>query len=212
MRGRRPCIGEKGVVVIDGRHPLLLASASPRRRELLERAGIPVRVVVPTIDEDVRANEPPERYLERVVDDKLEAGWAGIAGSPVVLVADTIVVCADRILGKPRDDADAHAMIAELSGRDHRVMTRYAWRAITGQSDAETIETRVWFRALDELLIARYVASGEGRDKAGAYAIQGIGGQLVARIDGSYSNVVGLPVDEVISSLQRAQLLACPIV
>lgn len=212
MRGRRPCIGEKGIVVIDGRHPLLLASASPRRRELLERAGVPVVVATLAIDEAVLEKEAPERYLERVVDDKLEAGWAQIGGSPVVLVADTIVVCADRILGKPRDEEEARCTIAELAGRDHRVMTRFAWRAIAGQRDAQTVETRVWFRALDEAQIARYVAAGEGRDKAGAYAIQGIGAMLVARIDGSYTNVVGLPLAEVIGSLQRAHLLGpCPI-
>src|SRR5262245_51639141 len=106
MRGRRPCIGEKGVVVIDGRHPLLLASASPRRRELLTRAGVPVRVQTLAIDEAVLEEEAPERYLERIVGDKLDEGWGEIDGSPAVLVADTIVVCGDRILGKPSDDED----------------------------------------------------------------------------------------------------------
>jgi septum formation protein len=202
--------GSKTAVGIDRDHPLLLASASPRRRELLLRVGVPCLVARVHVDETPRAGEAPERYLERIVDEKLAMAPAG--DHPAALVADTEVVHAGRILGKPADERDARAMIAALAGGAHQVMTRFAWRAASAETHAETVSTRVWFRSLDAAQIERYAATGEGLDKAGAYAIQGIGAMLVTRIEGSYTNVVGLPVAEVVASLQGAGLLGpCPI-
>ena len=130
-----------------------------------------------------------------------------------MLVADTIVLIDDRILGKPLDLREAERMLSELSARSHEVRTRFAiGRANVERGGAdllheETVSTRVWFRSLDASEIARYAATGEGLDKAGAYAIQGIGSFAVTRIDGSYSNVVGLPVCEVVVALKRLGLL-----
>jgi septum formation protein len=198
--------------MIDPAHPLLLASASPRRREILETLGLPIVVSPAHVDEATRPGEGAEGYLERVALDKLlAAGRLEVAaGAGAVLVADTSVLVDGEILGKPRDDDDARAMIARLAGRGHEVWTRFAVArpgALERAAHAETVRTRVWFRALDAATIDAYVATGEGRDKAGAYAIQGIGSFAVRRIEGSYSNVVGLPACEVIEALARTGLL-----
>jgi septum formation protein len=199
--------------MIDDAHPLLLGSASPRRREILATLGLPIRVLPAVVDETPRAGEAPLDYLARVTLAKLaavaEAPEARQAGA--VLVADTTVILDDRILGKPADEAEARAMIAALSGRAHRVSTCFA---IAGPADPsraihrETVTSRVVFRALDEDEIAGYAATGEGLDKAGAYAVQGIGSFAVARVEGSYANVVGLPACEVVLALRAAGLLA----
>jgi septum formation protein len=184
-----------------------LASASPRRRELLGGIGIPLSVRSVDLDERSLQGESADDYLVRIVAAKLVAAQALTeAGSArAILVADTAVILGDRILGKPRDDDDARHMLRLLSGARHRVATRYALAAGDALV-AETITTEVEFRVIDGALLERYVASGEGRDKAGAYAIQGIGSMLVRRIDGSYSNVVGLPVCEVVLALERLGL------
>lgn len=159
------------------------------------------------VDETLHAHETPERYLERVVADKLAEGLVIASECAAVLVADTVVVGpGPELLGKPRDRREAVAMIGALAGREHDVMTRFAWRATDGQEHVETVTTRVWFRPLAAAEIERYVSTDEGRDKAGAYAIQGIGATLVSRIEGSYTNVVGLPLAEVIASLAHAKL------
>ncbi len=188
--------------MIDAGHPLLLASGSPRRRELLARVGVPLEVRPVAVDEAVRPGEAAEAYLSRVVDDKRRAALAVLSATRcrALLVADTAVVCAGEILGKPAGDDDAARMLRRLAGRDHEVSTRFALAGAA--THAATVTTRVWFRPLDDAHIARYVASGEGRDKAGGYAIQGIGAMLVRRVEGSYSNVVGLPLCEVIEALQ----------
>jgi septum formation protein len=194
-------------------HPLLLGSASPRRRQLLEALGLPLAFAAADIDETPRAAEALAAYLERVVAEKLRA----VARSPTaaecgaLLVADTAVVLGGEMLGKPRDDADAVRMMRLLSGRAHEVHTRFAVAATERPAQAahaETVVTAVRFRSLDDDEIQRYVATGEGGDKAGGYAIQGVGGFAVERIEGSYSNVVGLPVCEVIVALRRTGLLA----
>jgi septum formation protein len=199
--------------MIDAAHPLLLGSASPRRREILATLGLPIRVLPAVVDETPLAREAPLDYLARVTLAKL----AAVADQPeatragAVLVADTTVILDDRILGKPRDVEDARAMIAALAGRAHRVSTCFA---ISGPADParplhrETVTSRVVFRALDEDEIAGYAATGEGLDKAGAYAVQGLGSFAVARIEGSYANVVGLPACEVVVALRAAGLLA----
>jgi septum formation protein len=204
-----PRAGKKGRVLIDAEHPLLLASASPRRRELLAGAGVPIVSTTVAVDETPNPRDAAEAYLDRVVADKLAAALLiRDTRCNVVLVADTIVVVDSRFLGKPRDDQQARVMVSTLQGREHTVLTRFAWRVVDGERHhAATMKTTVWFRSLDTPHIARYVSTGEGRDKAGAYAIQGIGAMLVTRIEGSYTNVMGLPLAEVIASLQSAGLL-----
>ena len=196
---------------------MLLGSGSPRRLEILAALGIPVRVAKAEVDESVRAGEGAEPYLVRVVADKLAAvgRLPEVRGAGAVLVADTSVIVDGVPVGKPADEADARAMLRRLSGRSHEVWTRFAIggsQLLDGAGEggavvAETVRTRVWFRELDEDEIAGYASTGEGLDKAGAYAIQGIGAFAVQRIEGSYSNVVGLPACEVVVALRRAGLL-----
>jgi len=192
--------------VISAARPLALGSASPRRRELLDRVGLPLIVVPTNIDERRLAGEACDRYLERVTMDKLSAAGADprAAQAAVVLAADTIVLVDDDILGKPSSAAEAHTMVSRLSGRAHDVRTAFALAQKGAEPlHYEVVSTVVHFRVLDAGEVARYVATGEGADKAGAYAIQGIGSFAVRRIEGSYSNVVGLPVCEVLIALQR---------
>jgi septum formation protein len=198
--------------VIDDAHPLLLGSASPRRREILATLGIPVRFAAADVDETPLTRETPLAYLERVTSAKLAAvaRLPAAEGAGALLVADTTVILDDRILGKPADEADARAMLRALAGRAHRVSTCFALAGPPGGEPAEhteTVTSRVVFRDLDDEEIALYAATGEGRDKAGAYAIQGIGAFAVARVEGSYSNVVGLPACEVIAALRATGLL-----
>jgi septum formation protein len=195
---------------ISSAEPLCLGSASPRRRQLLEQVGIPVTVRAASIDEGLAAGERVDRYLERVVGDKLAAVLAA-GEARVVLCADTVVLAEGDILGKPADDDEARAMLARLSDREHCVATRFAVAVDGIERAAQTVRTRVWFRALDAALVERYVATGEGRDKAGSYAVQGIGAMLVKRIDGEYANVVGLPICAVVESLERLELLPWPL-
>ena len=198
--------------MIDGAHPLLLGSASPRRRALLLGIGLPLRVAAPEVDESFAAGEGDDAYLVRIAAAKLHAAMLlpEAHGAAAVLVADTAVVVDGRLLGKPLDQAEAAEMIRALSGRVHEVKTRFAIGVADGarQVHAETVITRGEFRELDPEEVADYAATGEGLDKAGAYAVQGIGGFAVRRIEGSYSNVVGLPVCEVVLALRRAGLLA----
>ncbi len=199
--------------------PLVLGSGSPRRREILSRAGVPFLVVVGDANEDVLAGEPAGDYLTRVVVAKLAAVRARVretkeaAGATAVLVADTSVVEGGDILGKPGSEGEALAMIGRLSARTHEVMTRFALGLAFAASDApplvaRTVVTRVTFRAITPEEARAYAAGGEGRDKAGGYAVQGGAAPFVARIDGSYSNVVGLPEDEVREALRSLGLFA----
>jgi septum formation protein len=180
--------------------PLVLVSASPRRREILETLQIPLLVRPAPADEAMRPGDTPEAYLARVVDAKLAAARAVCAPAEPRLVADTIVVDGAFILGKPEDAAGAHRMLRRLSGRTHRVMSRFAVER-GSVVHAETVVTEVDFIALSDPEILGYVATGEGSDKAGAYAVQGIGSFLVSAIRGSYTNVVGLPACEVVRAL-----------
>jgi septum formation protein len=198
--------------MISPAHPLLLGSGSPRRREILATLGLPLVVASAAIDETPLPGEPPLDYLARVTLDKLAAvaHLPEAAAAGALLVADTTVILDARPLGKPADEAEARAMLRALSGRAHEVCTRFALSAPADPArpvHAETVTSRVVFRALDEEEIAGYAATGEGLDKAGAYAIQGIGAFAVARVEGSYSNVVGLPACEVISALRKTGLL-----
>jgi len=170
---------------------LILASRSPRRRELLQSVGLRFDIAAPDIDERVRRGEAPRAYVKRLARAKAMAVQAG--PSTAVLAADTTVVVGGKILGKPRDRAEAARMLRALSGRAHHVYTGLAARR--GEKILSQVErTQVWFKALTRAEIAWYVALPEPYDKAGGYAIQGTAGAFVVRIAGSYSNVVGLPL------------------
>lgn len=170
----------------------ILASASPRRAELLAAAGFTFTVAHADLDETPLAAEPAGSYVRRLAEAKARA-VAERYPDAVVLGADTTVVVDGDILGKPADAADAVAMLRRLQGRAHEVMTGVAV-VVGGQVRVELATTRVWFAFMADREIAAYVASGEPMDKAGAYGIQGRAACYVTRIDGSYSNVVGLPV------------------
>ncbi len=187
---------------------LILASGSPRRRELLSALGVPFRVVPPGVDETPLPGEAPGRFVRRAALDKgMEI--SGRHPASWVLSADTIVVAGGEILGKPRDRADARRMIAALAGREHRVYTSVCLLCgERGYRDAGTEVTRVRFRPLTRGEVAAYARTGECDDKAGAYAAQGVGMLLIDRVAGSFTNVVGLPMTRVVSMLRKARLLA----
>ena len=189
---------------------LVLASGSPRRREILGVLGLSFTVVPSDVDESRRDGEPAMAWVRRAACAKAEDVARRMTGSPppFVLGADTIVVVDDEPLGKPRDDADARRMIAMLAGRWHEVATGIAIaRAGQGVVHEETVVTRVRFRELDARAIDAYVASGEGRDKAGAYGVQGLASGMVKEVSGSYHNVVGLPAAETIVALEHVGAL-----
>ena len=173
---------------------IILASSSPRRKDLLRQLGIDFTIDPADVDERVFPNESPEAYAVRLALEKARVA-AARAGAGIVIAADTIVVLNDEILGKPVDAEDAERMLILLSGRMHRVITALAvMDAATGRALTRTSLTRVWFRGLSQYEIASYVATGEPLDKAGAYGIQERGALFVERIDGCYFNVVGLPL------------------
>jgi len=175
---------------------IILASASPRRRELLRQIGLEFSVAPSAVPEEALPGESPEEHVVRLSLAKAAevAGRPEIAGRWVI-GSDTIVVCDEQILGKPLDAQDAARMLRMLSGREHQVLSGYAViDRRTGRQLVEAVATRVRFRELTDGEIARYIASGEPADKAGAYAIQGLGVCFVAGIAGSYTNVVGLPL------------------
>lgn len=185
-----------------GQTRLVLASASPRRRAFLEQLGIPFTVVPANLDERVLRGEKPQDYVLRIAQQKA-ARVAAIEEGALVLAADTSVVVDDEVLGKPSDAADAATMLKRLSGREHVVMTGVA---IDGtERIAVRVDTKVRFRPLSDEEIRWYVATGEPLDKAGGYGIQGLAGAFVRSIDGSASNVVGLPLSETIGMLQLAR-------
>ena len=176
---------------------LTLASRSPRRAELLQAAGIPCTILEAGIDETPAPGERPLHYALRMAGEK-----AAAVPGPLVLAADTIVVLDGEILGKPADLADAVRMLRALAGREHEVITAVCLRR-DGREATEAETTRVRFTRMSEAEILEYAASGEPMDKAGAYAIQGIASRYVERIEGSYSNVVGLPLHLVYRMLSR---------
>jgi septum formation protein len=230
---------------------LVLASASPRRADLLRAAGFTFEAIVAEVDEQVRPGEAATAYVRRVAADKTAAalsvisglkGRAVVSGSShgavvsgsntgvvvsgfsrtkadrategppegghyndaIILSADTAVIVNGQILGKPKDDADAAAMLRRLSGRRHKVMTGVSLRR--GSLELGRVETTIVAMAtLSDADLEWYVASGEPRDKAGAYAIQGLASRFISRIDGSYSNVVGMPIATVVELLAQIQ-------
>jgi len=182
---------------------IILASASPRRSELLESAGIRFQVVAGHIDETPLPGEAPMAHVLRLAEEKARE-VAGREPGRFFIGADTIVLCAGEIMGKPRDAAEAERMLKKLSGIDHEVITGFA--VYDGTSDAavkRAVTTRVYFKPLTDGEIHAYIATGCPMDKAGAYAIQGGAAYMVERIEGSYTNVVGLPLCEVVEELKR---------
>jgi septum formation protein len=184
---------------------LVLASSSPRRAGLMHAAGFVFDTLAVAVDERVRPGESPDAYVRRLAMEKSSGAMALMtaAGDPVVVLgADTAVVIDGEILGKPRDDPDAEWMLRRLSGRRHEVMTGVSLRR--GLVELGTVvTTAVDCRALTDADVTWYVASGEGRDKAGAYAIQGLASRFIPHIEGSYSNVVGLPIACVFELFER---------
>lgn len=187
---------------------LILASASPRRAELLRAAGFDFEVQRVDIDEGVRDGEAAAIYVRRLAAEKSAAALTALmrhahpfdAANVVLLAADTAVVVDGEILGKPADDEEAGRMLRRLSGRWHEVMTGISLRR--GAQEVGRVETtRVQVASLSEADVSWYAASGEGRDKAGAYAIQGLASRFIPRIEGSYANVVGLPISAVVELL-----------
>lgn len=182
---------------------LILASSSPRRRELLERTGLGLRILPAEVDETPQAGEAPADYVRRLAAAKCDAVCAALPdrGDTPVLAADTIVVLDREIIGKAEDEAGARAMVARLQGRQHEVLTAYRIRTAAGAPLDRTVRTAVTFRPMRAEEIDSYIASGEWRTKAGSYALQGIGAMFVSALDGSHTNVIGLPVCEVIDDL-----------
>ncbi len=188
--------------------PLVLASASPRRRRFLEGLGLSFIIEAAQVDENPLAHEAPEEFVLRVATDKARAvakrhpdGW--------VLGADTVVVLDNQILGKPVDEDDARRLLTLLAGRWHEVLTGFClYRKNKEHLTAQAVRTTVKFVDFDETIAAAYVQTGEPLDKAGAYGIQGKGGFLVEQIKGSYSNVVGLPLAEVMEKLLQLGVIS----
>lgn len=180
----------------------MLASASPRRAALLEQIGVAHGICVVDVDETPLRGEAPRDYVGRLALAKAQAGARAAQGA-LVLGADTAVVLGNEVLQKPKDRDDAVAMLVRLAGREHRVMTAIALAGPGARPDALRLsESRVWMRPISRGEALAYWETGEPRDKAGGYAIQGLGAIFVSRVDGSYSGVVGLPLCE------TAELLA----
>ena len=186
--------------------PLILASSSPRRAGYLRELGFSFRRVVPAVDETSRRGESPRRYVRRLAESKAGVVSERYPGHWVV-GTDTTVVVDGRILGKPADDRDARRMLKLLSGRSHQVVSAIALARFQDRILRSAISTtRVFFRKLSPDEIRRYVETGEPMDKAGAYGIQGIGGLLVSRIEGSFSNVAGFPLEKFFELLNDSGL------
>jgi len=184
---------------------IILASASPRRSELLEQVGVRFQVIPSDTDEVPLAGETAEAHAVRLSRDKaFEVARRQTIAGRWFIGSDTIVVLDGAILGKPADAAAARAMLNSLSGRHHRVVSGYAVHdRVSGRTISAAVMTKVFFKELTSREIEGYIATGEPFDKAGAYAIQGIGSFMVPRIEGSYTNVVGLPLCEVIAALEE---------
>lgn len=181
---------------------IVLASASPRRSELLESAGIQFRVVPADINEEPLPGEEPVDHVQRLAEGKARAA-AELAEGRFYLGADTIVLCDGEIMGKPKDAADARRMLKKLSGVPHEVVTGFAiYDRERKGAVVEAVRTKVFFKHLRDEEILDYIATGCPFDKAGAYAIQGGAAHMVRKIEGSYTNVVGLPLCEVVDALR----------
>ena len=195
---------------------LILASASPRRRELLTQAGLKFTVAAANLNENLLPDEAAAAYVQRLAEEKAQSVWNAHQSSDtpddplMVLGADTCVVCDGHILGKPADTTDARRMLELLSGRTHAVLTGLA--VISGRKIVRDVEvTQVTFNQLNDREIAQYIANGEPLDKAGAYAIQGYAARWIPRIEGCYFNVMGLPIARTVALLTEAQTSATAV-
>lgn len=182
----------------------VLASGSPRRKEILSSVGLEFDIVIPDVDETFAGGESPGEFALRLSREKALSVSRGLKGEYYVIGADTIVVADDLILGKPSDEIDAALMLNTISGKEHTVSTAFT---ITKPKHkvlhSEIVTTRVSVKSLEPHEIQGYIKTGECMDKAGAYAIQGIGAFMVRGIEGSYTNVVGLPLVEVLEALKK---------
>jgi septum formation protein len=182
---------------------IILASSSPRRRELLKLVGIAHEVKPADIDESIRDGEKPHDFAERLAREKAELVDDGADSGQAVIGADTIVVIDDQVLGKPRDAKEAETMLGKLSGRTHTVITAVAV-CRSGETWSSVEEVTVTFRKLSRAEIKSYIATGEPMDKAGAYGIQGFGATIVDRVEGDYFAVMGLPLARLVRLLAEA--------
>ena len=181
---------------------LILASSSPRRAEILRDAGFTFSVVSSAVDETPLPDESPQDHTQRLAMAKAELVAAGAVGPAIVIAADTVVAVDGRIIGKPRSAHDARQILEQLSGRTHSVLTAVALIRLPGAARRAFVETTfVQFSTLTSDEISRYLATEEPYDKAGAYAIQGLAGRYIPRIEGCYFNVVGLPLSRVTQAL-----------
>jgi len=186
---------------------IILASASPRRRELLKHLGLTFEVIPSKIEEDVKYGEEPCEHVLRLARLKAQE-IARDQDSAVIIGADTIVVLGGEILGKPKDEEEAFAMLSQMSGRVHRVFTGFCvLDASDGSEYSEAVESKVRFKHLTPEEIRGYIKTGEPMDKAGAYAVQGRGSYMIKEIQGSYTNVVGLPLCELVEVLSRVKVI-----
>jgi len=200
LRGKSPRM-------TDGVLPdLVLASASPRRRELLEQLGLVLQVTPANIDETPLPGERPADYVRRVAAAKCDAVAATRAPDLPIVAADTIVIVDDQILGQPRDEADARRMLLALAGRRHEVTTAYRI-TFGGRTLDRAVTTVVSFRSLQPAEVDAYIRCGEWRGKAGGYAVQGRAGAFATELRGSHTNVIGLPVAELLADLQALEAL-----
>jgi septum formation protein len=192
----------------DQTNPLILASGSPRRRQLLAAAGVSFEVIESALPELRRAGESARDYAPRMARDKALA-IALRYPAAFVIGADTVVECLGEILEKPVDESDARRMLAMLSARTHTVVTAFAIARGGQILAAEAVESRVTFRTLGAAEVADYIAGGEPFDKAGGYGIQGVGGSFITEVAGPRDNVMGLPVEDVLAALRRVGCLRC---
>ena len=190
------------------RQPFILASASPRRQEMLRTLGLDFQVAAADVDELLLSGESPEEYVLRVAAEKAQV-IAETSPEAWVVAADTAVIVGSDILGKPSGRAAALAMLKQLSGKTHRVLTGFCISCFHQKKTVQQIsETAVCFNDLTDDVLEAYVKTGDSLDKAGAYGIQSFGGVLVKEITGSYSNVVGLPLAEITNQLLRLEVIA----
>jgi septum formation protein len=183
---------------------LILASASPRRAQILRDAGITFTVISSAVDETPFVNESPQQMVERLADAKADLVSARAVGPAILVAADTVVVLDGQILGKPRSTDDARRMLEVLSGRTHSVITGVTAIRLPEMERRQFVETTlVTFAQLNSDQITRYLSTDEPYDKAGSYAIQGYAGRYIPRIEGCYFNVVGLPLARLVATLQE---------
>jgi septum formation protein len=181
---------------------LILASASPRRAEILRDAGIPFAILSSAVDETPFPEETPHQHVQRLADAKAELVAARAVGPAIVIAADTVVTLEGRIIGKPQSTVDARQVLERLSGRTHSVITGVTLIRLPDAERRNFVETtQVQFATLSDEEITRYLATEEPYDKAGSYAIQGRAGRYIPRIEGDYFNIVGLPLARVTQAL-----------